>query len=74
MEAEILGEVWENLQTVICENRNLVITMDEVGNGVVPMEYSERAYREIVGRLGCRLAQQAEEVYVVVCGIAKRIK
>ena len=33
MEAEILGEVWENLQTVICENRNLVITMDEVGNG-----------------------------------------
>lgn len=74
IETEIINGVWNGIQTWIGKNDNLIITMDEVGNGVVPMEYRERAYREITGRIGCRLAEEAEEVYQVVCGISRKIK
>ena len=51
-----------------------VITLDEVGCGIVPMEKSERDYREAVGHAGQMLAAAAAEVYRVQCGIAVRIK
>lgn len=47
---------------------------DEVGCGIVPMEKSERDYREAVGHAGQMLAAAAAEVYRVQCGIAARIK
>ena len=54
--------------------RDCIIICDEVGNGIVPMEPFEREYRERVGRLLIRLAEQAEEVERVICGIGQRVK
>ena len=54
--------------------RDCIIICDEVGNGIVPMEPFEREYRERVGRLLIRLAEQAEEVERVICGIGQKIK
>lgn len=51
-----------------------IISMDEVGCGVVPVERKEREYREAVGRCGQILAAEAEQVYRVTCGIPLRIK
>lgn len=51
-----------------------VITLDEVGCGIVPLEQTERDYREAVGHAGQMLAAAAAEVYRVQCGIAARIK
>lgn len=51
-----------------------VITVAEIGCGLVPMDAFEREYREMVGRISCELAAQAEAVYRVTCGIAVRIK
>ena len=51
-----------------------VITLDEVGCGIVPLEKTERDYREAVGHAGQMLAAAAAEVYRVQCGIASRIK
>lgn len=51
-----------------------VVTMDEIGYGIVPMEKNEREYREAVGHAGQLLAAYAQEVYRVVAGIAVRIK
>ena len=51
-----------------------VITLDEVGCGIVPLEKSERDYREAVGHAGQMLAAAAAEVYRMQCGIAVRIK
>ncbi|MFR5732713.1 MAG: bifunctional adenosylcobinamide kinase/adenosylcobinamide-phosphate guanylyltransferase [Clostridium sp.] len=51
-----------------------VITLDEVGCGIVPLEKSERDYREAVGHAGQMLAAAAAEVYRMQCGIAARIK
>jgi len=46
----------------------------EVGGGVVPLDPAERAARERAGRLACLLAQRAETVVRVFCGIPKTIK
>ena len=51
-----------------------VITLDEVGCGIIPLEKTERDYREAVGHAGQMLAAAAAEVYRVQCGIAARIK
>lgn len=62
------------MDRLIRENPDAIITMDEVGSGIVPMEPEERAYRELAGLAGQRLAREAEEVHRVVCGIGRRIK
>lgn len=51
-----------------------IIISDEIGNGIVPIEPSEREYRERVGRLLTELAGRAEEVERVICGIGQKIK
>ena len=56
------------------QNPQAVITMDEVGCGVVPMSREERQYRDAAGRAGQELAGRAEQVWRVIAGIAVRIK
>ena len=51
-----------------------VVAADEIGCGVVPVDREERAWREAAGRALCVLAQGAESVTRVVCGIGVRIK
>ena len=51
-----------------------VIIIDEIGCGIVPMEKSERLWRENVGRCGCIIASHSEKVIRVVCGIPAFIK
>jgi len=51
-----------------------VVSANEVGAGVVPMEASDRAFREAVGRALCVIAQRADQVTRCVCGIGVRIK
>ncbi|MCI9162255.1 MAG: hypothetical protein HFG59_03210 [Lachnospiraceae bacterium] len=51
-----------------------IITMDEVGCGIVPAERTERDYREAAGHAGQMLAANASEVYRVICGIPQKIK
>ena len=50
------------------------VTAAEVGSGVVPIDKAQRAQREAAGRLAILLAQQAQEVVRVLCGIPTRIK
>ena len=56
------------------ENPKLMIICDEVGSGIVPMERSERDYREAVGRVLCLLARRAKSVERVVAGMPVIIK
>ena len=51
-----------------------VVVCDEVGSGVIPMGKDRRLGREATGRLCCRLAQEAEQVVRLVCGIPTVIK
>ena len=58
----------------VLADRPKIVTMDEVGCGIVPLSYDDRIYREAVGLAGQILAAEADEVYRVICGIAARIK
>lgn len=65
----------QNLAELLFEkNPDLVIVSDEVGYGVVPADARDRAFREAVGRVCCKLAQKADRVYRIVCGNAVVIK
>lgn len=56
------------------ENPEVIILCDEVGCGVVPIDRSERLWRETVGRLCCALAREAITVERVFCGIPMVLK
>lgn len=51
-----------------------VVIAVEVGGGVVPTDPTERAQREAAGRLACLLAQRADKVVRVFCGIPTVLK
>lgn len=61
------------LMEALAANKQLIIS-DEIGNGIVPLDPLERRYRELTGRLCCRLAGSAAQVHRVVCGLGSRIK
>lgn len=56
------------------ENQNAVIIMNEVGSGIIPIEKSEREWRENVGKCGCIIAERADTVIRMICGIPTVIK
>lgn len=58
----------------INENADCVVTSDEMGCGIVPINKFEREYREVNGRVNCLLAKKAQNVVRVVCGIGSIIK
>ena len=50
------------------------VSCNEVGCGLVPIQAEERQRREAVGRRCCQLAERAEAVYRISCGLAIRLK
>lgn len=51
-----------------------VVSCCEIGNGVVPLDPGERAWREQVGRTLNILAERADSVVRMVCGIPVVLK
>lgn len=68
------GEDPEEFVKKVLENEPEIVTMDEVGCGIVPIDRQEREYREAAGRAGQMLAGHAREAFRVVCGIGIKIK
>lgn len=71
---DMVEEIEDSLEGLFEKNPGMFFIMDEVGNGIVPIEKSDRDYREAVGNIGCFLAQNAERVIRVICGIGQVIK
>ena len=59
---------------LVDSNPEMIVIMDEVGNGIIPLEKSDRIWREQAGRTSCLLAARAESVERIVCGLCMRIK
>ena len=55
-------------------SRYEVVIATEIGGGVVPMDPAQRQAREAAGRLSCLLAQRAQRVIRVVCGLPQVLK
>lgn len=73
-ETEEAAKETEEFLCQVLKSEPLLITMDEVGCGIVPLKKEERDYREAVGRAGQKLAAAARDVWRVQCGIPVRIK
>ena len=74
LEEHTVEELHQYVDEAIKSHKNLVIISDEIGNGIVPMEEKIRFVREQTGRVLCKIAEQAEEVVRVTCGIPQKIK
>ncbi len=58
----------------LAQNPESILLCAEVGGGLVPIDPHERAIRERTGRLCCQLAEEAEAVWRVYCGLGTRLK
>lgn len=64
----------EEILSFLDRHDDCIIISDEIGNGIVPAEPFEREYRERTGRILVQLAERAEGVERVICGIGQKIK
>lgn len=51
-----------------------IVIATELGGGLVPIERAEREKREAAGRLACLLAERANTVVRVCCGLGQVLK
>lgn len=53
---------------------DMIIISDDISCGVVPINKTERAWREANGRLLIKLSKKAEHVTRIFCGLSQRLK
>ncbi len=51
-----------------------IIISDDISCGVVPINKTERVWREANGRLLIKLSKEAEHVTRIFCGLSQRLK
>lgn len=61
-------------ERVCRENTDLIVIINEVGSGIVPLEKSDRLWREQVGMAGSLIAKNSDMVVRLICGIPIVIK
>lgn len=54
--------------------KDKIFILNDISQGVVPIDADERAWREEVGRTMLKLSKEADEVYRVFCGLGQRLK
>lgn len=72
--AVILEQMTNLIQAAKEADKNLVLVTNEVGNGIVPAYALGRIYRDYIGIINAKIAQMADEVYEVKCGLPIRLK
>lgn len=70
-----LDDLQEKLRTLADRlSQKEVVIATETGCGVIPLDPRERRNREAAGRLSCLLAERAETVVRICCGIPQVLK
>ncbi|MEV5487074.1 bifunctional adenosylcobinamide kinase/adenosylcobinamide-phosphate guanylyltransferase [Streptomyces bobili] len=69
-ERELRSRVAELAEAVRGARRPVVLVSNEVGSGIVPATASGRRYRDELGRLNAAVADECEQVVLVVAGQA----
>lgn len=59
---------------LIQKNPDIIIIVNELGSGIIPIDSFDRKFRETTGRVCCKIVKQTKEVHRVVCGIGMVIK
>lgn len=72
--ADIPEAVYKFTDMLIEKREDIIIITDQVGCGIVPLDKKEREWRELHGRVMCRLAGSAGHVERIICGMGQVIK
>jgi adenosylcobinamide kinase/adenosylcobinamide-phosphate guanylyltransferase len=67
-------EICEWIDCYCKQHPDSILICCEVGCGVVPIDRHERDYRERLGRICCLLAERADFVARIYCGLAQILK
>lgn len=59
---------------LLADHPEAVLITQEIGCGVVPLDPMDRTLREALGRAQCALAEHAECVVYITCGIGQVIR
>ncbi len=70
----MLGEVDELLAWYRASPSELIVVSNEVGMGIVPAYELGRAYRDLLGAVNRRLAESADQVFLLVAGLPIELK
>ena len=70
----ILEKAKAVLTAARASNSTIIFVTNEVGMGIVPDNALSREYRDLAGWINQEFATAAEEVYLVVCGLAVELK
>ncbi len=72
---ESIGKLIDGLSNLITINGlNIIIVSNEVGMGIVPDNALARRFRDLAGMLNQKIAEIADEVFLVTAGIPLKIK
>ena len=74
IEKEVMTEISELVDCINQVNASFIIITNEVGLGLVPANRLGRLYRDLLGRANQILAKHADEIYLMVAGMALPVK
>jgi adenosylcobinamide kinase/adenosylcobinamide-phosphate guanylyltransferase len=74
IEQTVTSEINELVECINHTDASFIIVTNEVGTGLVPANRVGRLYRDLLGRANQLLAQQIDEVYLMVAGLPVQIK
>jgi adenosylcobinamide kinase/adenosylcobinamide-phosphate guanylyltransferase len=74
IEGKITAEINKLIDYIDESDARFIIVSNEVGLGLVPANHLGRFYRDIMGRANQLLAEQADELYLMVCGLSVPLK
>jgi len=74
VENKITGEISELVECKSHVDASFIVVSNEVGTGLVPANEMGRLYRDLLGKANQLLAEQADEVYLMVAGLPVMIK
>jgi adenosylcobinamide kinase/adenosylcobinamide-phosphate guanylyltransferase len=71
---KVTSEINELVDCINHTDASFIIVTNEVGTGLVPTNRTGRLYRDLLGKVNQLLAQQVDEVYLMVAGLPVQIK
>lgn len=74
VEEEITAEISSLVDCISQADARFIIVTNEVGQGLVPASSLGRLYRDLLGKVNRVLAQNVDEVYLMVAGLPVKIK
>jgi len=74
IEEKVAEETGKLMECIEQSEATFIIVTNEIGMGLVPIGEMSRLYRDLLGKANQRLAEVADEVYLIVTGLQVQIK